>query len=150
MTDPYRCPTPCDEDCELNGWGCHEGHEARKRWEHDAEACEALALAGNLRWLLDAGWRLAIGRHRKPRDPVQPWYLEMAIGGERPDMHYLDGVSPGDLAAKAVERSQRQGVAPPDVSSLVPVRARQPRQGPGRLAETAGFRDFCTEPCAGC
>jgi hypothetical protein len=55
VTTPYRCPTPCDEDCELNGWGCHEAHGERKRWEHDAEACEARMLAGSLRWLLGAG-----------------------------------------------------------------------------------------------
>ena len=112
MTDPYRCPTPCYEDCEINGWGCHEAHEARKRWEHDAGACEALALAGNLRWLLDAGWRVSLGRYPELHDPVQPWYLQMVIVGDARDMHSIDGVSPGDLAAKAVERSRREGVVP--------------------------------------
>lgn len=112
MTTLYRCPTPCDDDCEINGWACHEAHDVRSHWEHDPEACEARQLAGNLRWLLDAGWRVAFDRYPEPHDPVQPWYLQMVIVGDTRDMHCLDGVSPGDLAARAVERSQGEGVTP--------------------------------------
>jgi hypothetical protein len=119
VTGPYRCPTPCDEDCELNGWGCHEYHDERKRWEHDAEACEARMLAGNLRWLLDMGWRVSLGRHPEPRDPVQPWYLLMAIGDGR-DMHCLDGVCPGDLAARAVDVARAEAGCAAKVPSVTP------------------------------
>jgi hypothetical protein len=116
MTRPanevYRCPTPCDDDCELNGWSCHEAHDVPSRREHDAAACEALALAGNLRWLLDAGWRVALGRCREPHDPAQPWYLQMMIVGSAQNMRHLDGTGPGDLLARAVERLQREGAAP--------------------------------------
>lgn len=33
------CPTPCDEDCELNPGGCHERHAYRP--DHDPGECEA-------------------------------------------------------------------------------------------------------------
>lgn len=112
MTQPasevYRCPTPCDGDCEINGWGCHEAHGAPSRRGHDPGACEALMLAGNLRWLLDAGWRVALGRFREPHDPARPWYLQMMIVGDAGNMQSLAGPRPGDLLAQAVERSRRR------------------------------------------
>lgn len=108
---PYRCPTSCDEDCEINGWGCHECHDVPSHREHDPEACEARMLAANLRWLLDAGWLVTFGRYQEPlHDPAEPWFGR--IVSARRDMHYLNGVSPGDIAAKCVERSLRERVTP--------------------------------------
>ena len=106
---PYRCPTSCDPDCELNGHGCHEAHGAWQHWEHDPGACEALMLAGNLRLLLDAGWRVALGRFREPRDPAFPWYLQMFIVGDARNMHSLEGASPGEVLVQAVELLRREG-----------------------------------------
>ena len=107
---PYRCPTPCDDDCEISGWGCHECHDVPSHREHDPEACEARMLASNLRWLLDAGWRVTFGRCTdRDSTALEPWFG--LVSSER-DMHYLDGVNPGEVAAKAVEWSRREGAAP--------------------------------------
>jgi hypothetical protein len=107
---PYRCPTPCDEDCEINGWGCHEAHGMPAHREHDPAPCEALMLAGNLRWLLNAGWRVTLGRYQDRSGALEPWFARLVSA--RRDMPFLDGASPGDVAAKAVEWSRREGVTP--------------------------------------
>jgi hypothetical protein len=35
-----RCPTICDEDCELGEAGCHERHMVATQRDHDPEECE--------------------------------------------------------------------------------------------------------------
>jgi hypothetical protein len=110
-SQPYRCPTPCDDDCEINGWGCHEGHQVPTRRDHDPGACEALMLAGNLRWLIDAGWRVALCRY-EDRDAglLDPFFA--ALTSPRENMHVQDGVSPGDALAKARAWSERERIMP--------------------------------------
>jgi hypothetical protein len=81
VTVPYRCPTSCDEDCEINGWGCHECHGVPTRREHDPEACEARMLAGNLRWLLDEGWQAELARVSSPRDYPEPYSVRSGSRG---------------------------------------------------------------------
>lgn len=95
----YRCPTPCDPDCEINGWGCHEAHGYPTHREHDPGECEARALAGNLRWLVDAGWMVTVARHRDPLHILEPYYARLAA--EDREGHAWPGVSPGDVVAKA-------------------------------------------------
>ena len=110
MTDPYRCPTPCDKDCEINGWGCHEAHDVRSHWEHDASACEALALTGNLRALWRAGWEVEVFEMRPAADPLTPWHCRL-----RKDRKHVQGFTEtghGAALARAVEWSQREGAAP--------------------------------------
>lgn len=34
----YRCPTPCDSDCEAR---CHEGHEVSYKQRHNVAECQA-------------------------------------------------------------------------------------------------------------
>jgi hypothetical protein len=107
---PYRCPTPCDDDCEINGWGCHEAHGERKRWQHDPEACEALMLAGNLRSLWDADWEVEVFKMWPAADPLTPWRCRL-----RHDRRHVQGFTatgPGDALAKAVEWSRQEGYAP--------------------------------------
>jgi hypothetical protein len=74
VTGPYRCPTLCDPDCEINGWGCHEGHDVPSRREHDPEACEARTAMGNLRWLAETGRFVQLGRCGTP-DGFKPMYF---------------------------------------------------------------------------
>jgi hypothetical protein len=108
MTDPYRCPTPCDDDCEINGWGCHEAHDVPSHWDHDPEACEARALAGNLRWLADNGWQFQYGRLRDRTEPQPYW----ACLTNAPTLKFQrqDGVSLGEVALRAREWAQQRGV----------------------------------------
>ena len=49
MPDLYTCPTPCDTDCEINGWGCHEQHLPRWKREHDPDECERTQRNGRRR-----------------------------------------------------------------------------------------------------
>jgi hypothetical protein len=108
MTDPYRCPTLCDDDCEINGWGCHEGHDVQSHREHDASACEALALAGNLRWLADNGWQFQYGRLRD-RAAIEPYWACLT---NAPTLKFQrqEGVSLGEVALRAREWAQQRGV----------------------------------------
>lgn len=108
MTDPYRCPTPCDEDCEINGWGCHEAHALPAQRVHDPEACEARALAGNLRWLLDeARQEFELARASTPADYLEPYHLQFRRSGTV-TWRVMLGVSPGDALAKAVDWLRRE------------------------------------------
>lgn len=100
MTEPYRCPTPCDPDCEINGWGCHEAHAMPVQRVHEPEACEARALAGNLRWLVDNGWQFQFGRLRD-RLTVQPYWAHLVNCSLK--YQRQDGVSLGDVAFMARE-----------------------------------------------
>jgi hypothetical protein len=34
-----RCPTPCDDDCEVGPRGCHEVHDVPSHRSHDPEEC---------------------------------------------------------------------------------------------------------------
>lgn len=105
MTAPYRCPTPCDGDCEINGWGCHECHDVPSHREHDPEACEARQLAGNLRWLADSGWQFQFGRLRD-RLAIEPYWAHLVSSSLT--YQRQDGVSLGDVAAKAREWAQER------------------------------------------
>lgn len=110
MTTPYRCSTPCDEDCEINGWGCHEAHGEPKRQEHDPAGCEGRALAGSLRQLIDAGWKVRLGRHPVPHDGLEWYYAEPV---DRSGASWVfHGVSPGEAIARAREWSEREGATP--------------------------------------
>lgn len=98
MTALYRCPTHCDEDCEINGWGCHECHDIPSHREHDPEACEARMLAGNLRALVDGNWQAQFGRLTDAAAVERYWVqlVNLSLSFKR-----FDGVSPGDVAAQA-------------------------------------------------
>lgn len=106
VTAPYRCPTSCDDDCEINGWGCHEAHDVPTHREHDPGACEARTLEASLRWLLEAGWQIRLQRHDVPerfysvllQSDTQAWSC--------------GGVSPGEVLAKAREWSEQEGATP--------------------------------------
>jgi hypothetical protein len=63
---PYRCPTSCDDDCEINGWGCHEAHDVPSHREHDPGACEAQMLAANLNRLVGMGFEIVTGTAKGP------------------------------------------------------------------------------------
>ena len=106
---PYRCPTSCDEDCEINGWGCHEAHDVPSHREHDVDACEGRALAGNLRHLVDAGWQARFGRHPVPHAGLEWYYTELAphatIG-----VWIFHGVSPGEAVFRAREWAESSGI----------------------------------------
>ena len=40
------CPTPCDDDCELNPDGCHQSHEpVHKRWHDPGWSCQMVQQA---------------------------------------------------------------------------------------------------------
>lgn len=100
MPEPYICPTPCDTDCEINGWGCHEAHHIPSHREHDPGACEARMLAGNLRWLVDDGMEVEFGCYPDPREKLERYYVR---AGRREDSlrYVFHGVNPGDAIAKA-------------------------------------------------
>jgi hypothetical protein len=105
---PYRCPTLCDPDCEINGWGCHEGHVPAWKREHDPDACEARALAGNLRWLADQGWQVTYGRLRD-RSEIEP-YWAMLTNAPTLKFQRQDGVGLGDVAFKARRWAEQRGI----------------------------------------
>lgn len=109
---PHRCPTPCDEDCEINGWGCHEAHAMPVQRVHEPEMCEARALAGNLRHLLDAGWEVEVFKVWPAADPVTPWHCRL----RRDRKHVKDVASsgPGAALAEAVEWSRKPAALPPE------------------------------------
>ena len=112
MTDPYRCPTPCDPDCEINGWGCHEGHVPTWKREHDLEACEARMLAGNLRWLLDdERQEFELARASSAHAYLEPYHLGFRKSGTV-TWRVMLGVSPGDALARAVDWLRREEAAP--------------------------------------
>jgi hypothetical protein len=96
-TDPHTCPTLCDTDCEVNGWGCH-----------DPAGCEGRQLADKLRALIDAGFKIQFGKHpvaHQGRDALEPYYvLDVSDPMYSRIWH---GVSPGDAVARA-----RQSVIP--------------------------------------
>lgn len=97
-TAPYRCPTPCDEDCEISGWGCHECHDVPSHRGHDPGACEARMLAANLRVLVDGGWQAQFGRLTDTAAVERHW-----VHLVNPSLRFkrFDGVGPGDVAAQA-------------------------------------------------
>lgn len=66
MSAPYSCPAPCDPDCEINGWGCHDAHLTPSRRVHGVEECKAMTLAANLRSLVESGWLAQFGESRGP------------------------------------------------------------------------------------
>jgi hypothetical protein len=39
------CPTPCDDDCELNPGGCHEEHEVPSHRGHQPHGCHEIRVA---------------------------------------------------------------------------------------------------------
>jgi hypothetical protein len=41
-----RCPTVCDDDCELGPAGCHERHLVATQRDHDPGDCERRRAAG--------------------------------------------------------------------------------------------------------
>jgi hypothetical protein len=96
---PYRCPTPCDDDCEINGWGCHEAHAMPKQREHDPEACEARTLVANLRWLFAGGWMVELGRADTEREDVTFW-ANVRRTGDLWSVHW-SGASVAEAAGKA-------------------------------------------------
>ena len=101
MADLYTCPTPCDTDCEINGWGCHEAHDVPPHREHDPAGCEGRQLASNLRSLIDAGFKVQFGRHpvaHQGRYALEPYYVREA--DEMVDRIW-HGVGPGEAAARA-------------------------------------------------
>lgn len=104
-TAPYRCPTSCDEDCEINGWGCHECHDIPAHREHDPEACEARMLAGNLRSLLDGGHAVELVRHPEVPERLEPVRIQVRKGAA---WTVRFGAGAGDALAKAVEWSRRE------------------------------------------
>jgi hypothetical protein len=53
------CPTPCDDDCELNPDGCHESHEVPSHRGHQPHGCHEIRVA-------IAGW-VAVERERIAR-----------------------------------------------------------------------------------
>jgi hypothetical protein len=110
VTTPYRCPTSCDEDCEINGWGCHECHDVPSHREHEPEACEARMLAGNLRALWDAGHEVEVFKMWPAADPLTPWHC--LLRRERRHVRGFTSVSPGAALAEAVEWSRQEGYAP--------------------------------------
>lgn len=36
------CPTPCDDDCELDPDGCHESHQVPWKRVHQPEGCQEI------------------------------------------------------------------------------------------------------------
>ena len=99
----YRCPTLCDDDCEINGRGCHEAHDVPSHREHDPGACEAQALAANLRWLVGDGREVRIGQADPLADPLVPFYVQIKPGRASWILH---GVGVGDVLLKAREWAQ--------------------------------------------
>lgn len=99
---PYRCPTPCDEDCEINGWGCHESHIPTWKREHDLQACEAKMLEENILHLIDAGWFLQIGGCGVPEGRPPMWFAALRKPEKRVQVsHY--GASIAVAVGKAAE-----------------------------------------------
>lgn len=111
MTAAYRCPTPCDDDCELHGWGCHEAHGERKRWEHDAEECERRTWVEGFLRLLDAGWSVNLRRPLQPADPLEPFGIELIDRAEAVRFR-CDGASSGETLARAVDWSMTERITP--------------------------------------
>ena len=117
---PYRCPTPCDEDCEIQGWGCHERHAYDK--DHDPEACEALTLAGSLAWLLAAGLKVRVapcgGAGRCCGDTGGRFSVLAAKPDPAADLSVPGGVeshghaSPGEALGFARDWCARNGITP--------------------------------------
>jgi hypothetical protein len=102
MPDPYTCPTLCDTDCEVNGWGCHEAHDVPSHREHDPAGCEGRQLADNLRSLIDAGWKIQFGKHSAGHQgpyALEPYYVTSVA--EPMFSRVWHGVSPGDAVARA-------------------------------------------------
>lgn len=111
MTSPYRCPTSCDDDCELNGWGCHEAHAEPKRREHDPAACEARMLAGNLAWMIAADWQVQFGRYAGERGGLTPFWAHLVNGSMR--AMTFDGASSGEAVLLARKWAEAEGYHPP-------------------------------------
>jgi hypothetical protein len=40
-----KCPSPCDDDCELRPDGCHEEHDVPSHWAHNPFQCSEIRLA---------------------------------------------------------------------------------------------------------
>ncbi len=82
--------------------------------EHDADACEARMLAGNLRWLIDARWKVTLGRHptgHQGENGLEPYYAEQV--GNSMSSRLWHGVSPSDAIARALQYAeQKQEEAP--------------------------------------
>lgn len=119
---PYRCPASCDEDCEINGWGCHEAHGVPSHREHDVEACEARTLAGNLSWLLAAGLDVQVapcgGAGRCCGDTAGRFAVRAAVPDPVAALPLPGGVeshghaSPGEALAFARDWCEREGITP--------------------------------------
>lgn len=101
--DPYRCPTPCDPDCEINAFGCHEAHSLPNRREHDLDACEARTAVGNLRWLADTGRFVQLGRCGPPDASVSMYFMTVRHEGEHRVTVSFYGASVPEAAGKAAE-----------------------------------------------
>lgn len=106
---PYRCPTPCDEDCEINGWGCHECHDVPSHRTHDVDGCEARMLAGSLQWLADAGFDVVTGTAKAPG--ATAFYVALEhLDFDEPEE--FKGGSIGGVMAAAQEWAERKGMTP--------------------------------------
>lgn len=107
--DPYRCPTPCDPDCVINGWGCHEAHALPKRREHDLDACEARTAVANLKWLLDTGWLTQLGACVIPVGHPPMYFAALRVEGRRVEVTFT-GASVPEAVGK-VATWAREGAA---------------------------------------
>jgi hypothetical protein len=109
---PYRCPTPCDPDCEINAHGCHETHDVPSHREHDPTDCAMRTLEGNILWLIDAGWFLQIGRRGVPDGRPPMWFAALRKSGRQVDVTFT-GVSVAEAAGKAAEWARGEADAAP-------------------------------------
>lgn len=73
----YRCPTPCDSDCEAR---CHEGHQVGYKQTHDIAECQARSAAA------EAYRRLAPKPLDLSGELEESWRSQAAI------LHYPDTV----------------------------------------------------------
>lgn len=108
MPDLYNCPTPCDEDCEINGWGCHEAHDIPSHHEHDPADCEGRMLAANLRCLIDAGLLVTFGAYpERSLVRLEKYYVKVAER-EALTARIYHGVTPGDAVARARQSAEQE------------------------------------------
>lgn len=68
-------------------------------------------LAGNLRWLLEAGRQVELSRASDPRDYLEPYCARFRKAGTVTWTVML-GVGPGAVLAKARKWSEREGITP--------------------------------------
>jgi hypothetical protein len=101
-----RCPTICDDDCELGPARCHERHMVATQRDHDPEECERQRAA------LDELARLGQEIGDAPLVCMSHWRFEpcRAIGGN----HRLSS-DPEDVLRVALHRLE----VPPEIAAGV-------------------------------